>query len=214
MLACVCLCVLEGYRLGLECAANNDLKGIWSKRGGEGRCVEIGHSQTLLAGRQTGQALLEGILFIFTSPLKNLQASLMAQMVQNPPAMQETHIWSLGWEDLLEKGLANHCSILAWRISWTEELVRKMCNVDNNGRDIILPSLFNTYQFSSVHFSPSVMSDSLWNHGGNTPGLPVHYQLPEFTQTHFHWIGDASQPSHPLLSPSPPVFNFPSIRVF
>ena len=37
----------------------------------------------------------------------------------------------------------------------------KMCNVDNNGRDIILPSLFNTYQFSSVHFSPSVMSDSL-----------------------------------------------------
>ena len=41
----------------------------------------------------------------------------------------------------------------------------------------------------------------------NTPGLPVHHQLPEFTQTHVHWISDAIQPSHPLLSPSPPTSN-------
>ena len=41
----------------------------------------------------------------------------------------------------------------------------------------------------------------------STPGLPVHHQLPEFTQTHVHWVGDAIQPSHPLLSPSPPSFN-------
>ena len=41
----------------------------------------------------------------------------------------------------------------------------------------------------------------------STPGLPVHHQLPEFTQTHVHWVGDASQPSHPLSSPSPPAFN-------
>ena len=50
----------------------------------------------------------------------------------------------------------------------------------------------------------------------STPGLPVHHQLPEFTQTHVHWVGGAIQPSHPLwwpLSPlSPSVF--PSIRVF
>ena len=39
------------------------------------------------------------------------------------------------------------------------------------------------------------------------PGLPVHHQLPEFTQTHVHWVGDAIQPSHPLSSPSPPTFN-------
>ena len=38
----------------------------------------------------------------------------------------------------------------------------------------------------------------------STPGLPVHHQLPEFTQTHVHWVGDAIQPSHPLSSPSPP----------
>ena len=37
--------------------------------------------------------------------------------------------------------------------------------------------------------------------------LPVHHQLPEFTQIHVHWVGDAIQPSHPLLSPSPPAFN-------
>ena len=48
------------------------------------------------------------------------------------------------------------------------------------------------------------------------PGLPVHHQLPEFTQTHVHWVGDAIhiQPSHPLSSPSPPAFNLFSIRVF
>ena len=41
----------------------------------------------------------------------------------------------------------------------------------------------------------------------NTPGLPVHHQLPEFTQTHVDWVGDAIQPSHPRLSPSSPAFN-------
>ena len=41
----------------------------------------------------------------------------------------------------------------------------------------------------------------------STPGLPVHHQLPEFTQTHVHWVRDAIQPSHPRSSPSPPAFN-------
>ena len=48
----------------------------------------------------------------------------------------------------------------------------------------------------------------------STPGLPVHHQLLEFTQIHAHWVSDAIQPSHPLLSPSPPTSIFPSIRVF
>ena len=50
-----------------------------------------------------------------------LRASLVAQSVKNPPAMQETWIRSLGWEDSLEKGRATHSSILAWEILWTEE---------------------------------------------------------------------------------------------
>ena len=45
----------------------------------------------------------------------------MPQMVKNLPAMQETQVRSLGWEDLLEKELVMHSSILAWRISWTED---------------------------------------------------------------------------------------------
>ena len=48
----------------------------------------------------------------------------------------------------------------------------------------------------------------------STPGLPVHHQLPEFTQTHAHLVSDAMQPSHPLSSPSPPIFNLSIIRVF
>ena len=47
--------------------------------------------------------------------------SLVAQMVKNLPAMQETWVQSLGWKDPLEKGIATHSSILVWRISWTVE---------------------------------------------------------------------------------------------
>ena len=48
----------------------------------------------------------------------------------------------------------------------------------------------------------------------STPGLPVHHQLPEFTQSHVHWVGDAIQPSHPLSSPLHLPSIFPSIRIF
>ena len=48
----------------------------------------------------------------------------------------------------------------------------------------------------------------------NTPGLPVHHQLPELAQTHVHRVGDALRSSHPLLSPSPPVFNLYKYQVF
>ena len=88
----------------------------------------------------------------------------------------------------------------------------------------------------SVQFSPSAMSNSLRPHGlqhasppwrikhqfssvtqscptlcdpmnRSTPGLPVHHQLPEFTQTHVHRVSDAIQPSHPLSSPASPALN-------
>ena len=62
-------------------------------------------------GRSTG----EGIGY----PLHYSWASLVDQLVKNPPAMQETWVRSLGWEDALEKGKAIHSSILAWRIPWT-----------------------------------------------------------------------------------------------
>ena len=59
-------------------------------------------------------------------------------------------------------------------------------------------------QFSSVAQSWPSLCDPM-NHG--TPGLPVHHQLPEFTQTQVHRVSDAIQPSHPLSSPSPPAPN-------
>ena len=59
-------------------------------------------------------------------------------------------------------------------------------------------------QFSSVALSCPTLCDPM-NH--SMPGLPVHHQLPEFTQTHVHWVSDATQPSHPLSSPSPPDRN-------
>ena len=55
---------------------------------------------------------------------------------------------------------------------------------------------------SLVQFSHSVVSDSLRPHELQLPGLPVHHHLPDFTQIHVHRVGDAIQPSHPLLSPS------------
>ena len=65
-----------------------------------------------------------------------------------------------------------------------------------------------TFQLpNSVQFSRSVVSDSLQPHELQHARPPVHHQLPEFTQTHVHWVGDAIQPSHPLLSPSPPAPN-------
>ena len=60
------------------------------------------------------------------------------------------------------------------------------------------------FQFSLVTQSCLTICDPM---DCSTPGLPVHHQLLEFTQTHVHWVGDAIQPSHPLSSPSPPAFN-------
>ena len=66
-------------------------------------------------------------------------------------------------------------------------------------------------QFSSVTQSCPTLCGPM---NRSTPGLPLHHQLPEFTQTHVHRVSNAIQPSHPLLSPSPPDPIPPSIRVF
>ena len=70
---------------------------------------------------------------------------------------------------------------------------------------------FSSVQFSSVAQSCLTLCDPM-NH--STLGLPVHHQLPEFTQTHVHWVGDAIQPSHPVLCTSPPAFNLSHNQFF
>ena len=77
------------------------------------------------------------------------------------------------------------------------------------GMEVIMA--FSSVQFSSVAQSCPTLCDPM---NRSTPGLPVHHQLLEFTQTHVHQVSDAIQPSHPLSSPSPPTSIFPSIRVF
>ena len=72
-------------------------------------------------------------------------------------------------------------------------------------------SVLKEIHFSSVAQSCPTLCDPM---NCSTPGFPVHHQLPEFTQTHAHGVGDAIQPSHPLSPPSPPAPIPPSIRVF
>ena len=72
-------------------------------------------------------------------------------------------------------------------------------------------AIYAYIQFSSVPQSFPILCDPM-NH--SIPGLPVHHQLLEFTETHVHQVSDAIQQSHPLLSLSPPAAIFPSIRVF
>ena len=79
--------------------------------GKESACNAGNSSSIPGLGRSAG----EGIGY----PLQYSWASLVAQLVKNPPAMRETWVQSLGWEDPLKKGKATHSSILAWRSSWT-----------------------------------------------------------------------------------------------
>ena len=72
------------------------------------------------------------------------------------------------------------------------------------GATVVVFIMECSVQFSSVAQSCLTLCDPM-NH--ITPDLPVHHQLPEFTQTHVHWVSDAIQPSHPLSSPSPPAPN-------
>ena len=81
-------------------------------------------------------------------------------------------------------------------------------------KKIITQSTWHSLLYTAVQFSCSVVSNSLRPHEPrSTPGLPVQHQLPESTQTHVHWVGDANQLSHPPSSPSPPALIFPSIRI-
>ena len=80
-----------------------------------------------------------------------------------------------------------------------EFLQVKMKYTETHYRDIMISA-----QFSSVAQLCPTLCDPM---NCSTSGLPVHHQLTEFTQTHVHRVSDAIQPSHPLLSPSPPALN-------
>ena len=116
-------CVPICWRISIVCLAL-ELIGSWvelgfsvgvgfsdSSVGKESACSAGDHSSIPGSGRSAG----EGIGY----PLQYSWASLVAQLIENLPAMQEAPVQSLGWEDPLEKGKATHSSILAWRVPWT-----------------------------------------------------------------------------------------------
>ena len=136
--------------------------------------------------------------------------SPMAQMVKNLPIIPETWVRSLSQEESPGKGMATHSSIFVWRIPWREE----PSGLQSMGSQRVIHDWWSTHtvqltsnQFNSVQFSHSVVSDSLQPHELQharpsclSPTAGVH-------PNHVHWVSDATQPSHPLSSPSPPAFN-------
>ena len=111
------------------------------------------------SGRSTG----EGIGY----PLQYSWASPVAQLVKNPPAVWETWVQSLGWEDPLEKGKATHSSILAWRIPWT---------VWSMGSQKVR----HDWVAFTFTFFPQRLAQELWNVVWTVGTLPTH------THTHTH----------------------------
>ena len=98
------------------------------------------------------------------------------------------------------KDLSVHSSILAWRIPWTEE----PGGLQSTGSQRVTHDFTFTFTFCLVQPLSHVWL--CYTMHCRMPGFPVHHQLPEPAQTHVHWV-DAIQPSHPLLTPSPPTFN-------
>ena len=108
-------------------------------------------------------------------------------------------------------GCINHAHLRRWTwlLNNTEFRILHKPSWQSNSRiweDLFwfLKEAFSSVQFSSVAQSCPTLCNPM---NRSTPGLPVHHQLPEFTQAHVHWVSDAIQPSHPLSSPSPPAPN-------
>ena len=126
---------------------------------------------------------------------QEFKASLVAQMVKNLPAVQETWLQFLGGEDPLEKEMATHCSILAWKVPWTKEPGGLQSMGSQRVRHDWATNLQHLhFQLSSVAQSCPTLCDPT---NRSTPGLPVHHQLLEFTQTHV--IESAMPASHLIL---------------
>ena len=128
----------------------------------------------------------------------------------------------------LEKEMATHSSVLAWKIPGTGEpgglpslgshrvghdwsdlaAARSILDAALSNSSTLIPAAFLFKNSYSVQFNSAPLSPTLCNPMNcNTPGLPVRHQHPASTQTHVQCVGDAIQPSHPLSSPSPPALN-------
>ena len=117
------LCV-EWTRAGEKEAGYETLWVQWNKRIGIRKGAEWNAQNILSEVRQREKDVSHPVSLIYwnlTELNSDSRASLVAHTVKNSPAMWETWVHSLGWEDRLEGGMATHSSMLAWRIPWTEE---------------------------------------------------------------------------------------------
>ena len=87
---------------------------------------------------------------------------------------------------------------------FTNWVIREALPTENKPKTIKKIAIRSSVQVSSVTQSCPTLCNPM---DSSMPGLPVHHQLPELTQTHVHWVSDTIQPCHPLLFPSPPAFN-------
>ena len=112
--------------------------------------------------------------------------------------------WSQ-WQVVITPLLVSFCFLLLFWWDIPCPFIRKPYFPKQQSLQILL-LVFPNLTYSSVQFSSVAQScPTPWDPMEcSMPGLPVHHQLLEFTQTDFHWVGDAIQPSHPLLSPSSP----------
>ena len=106
----------------------------------------------------------------------------------------------LQWIFFLDQGTTIHKVVQVKSLQWPSV---PLC-LPNCPSPLSYYVIFSSVQFSSVaQLCPTLCNPM----NCSTPGLPVHHQLPEFTQIHVHWVVDVIQPSHPLLSPFPPSPN-------
>ena len=151
----------------------------WGFRGNsagkESTCIAGDPSSIPRSGRSPG----EGIGY----PFKYSWASLVAQTVKNLPAMWEICIWSLGWEDPLQEGLATHSSVLAWRIPWTEEpgglQSMGLQRVGHNWATKHMPPFRQYYLKTSCFYSKGIVWGPFHKIGFQAHKMPPNWQSAE-----------------------------------
>ena len=120
----------------------------------------------------------------------SLEKTLMLGKIEGKRSRRQKRVrWLDSITDSMEMNLSKLQEIIEDRGAWRAAVQ----GVEKSGTWL---------QFSSVQSLSPTLYDPM---NCSTPGLPVHHQFPEFTQTHIHRVSDAIQPSHPLLSPSPPA---------
>ena len=123
------------------------------------------------SGRSTGERI--------GYPLQYSWASLVAQLVKSPPAMQETWLWSLGWEGPLEKGKATHFSILAWRSPWTIQSMGSQRAGHDWMAFTLVPAGDGIYTYSKSNISSFYsMMQMPPNHVLNTIDIQLRIEVP------------------------------------